>query len=135
VQSGEMRKAFRFYPELQISDGTFKVNAQNYFPFVQMAQDGDKRGLPVSYCFHLLPVSYCFMPHLRFYYECMSKHNDVTKTEIVFVDKDLRNNRLIPQYYTNRRLLLSTFHVLKYLKAKIYQEDICNIAHMLFVLC
>jgi hypothetical protein len=85
VQSGEMRKAFQSFPELQIIDGTFKVNAQNYLLFVQMAQDGGKHGLPVSYCFMRSEIE----PHLRFYYECMSKHNDVSKTEIVFVDKDL----------------------------------------------
>jgi len=52
-------------------------------------------------------------PHLRFYYEQMAKFNDITKTKIVLVDKDLQNIRMISNFYTEATTLLCEFPVCK----------------------
>jgi hypothetical protein len=74
-----------------------------------------------------VPVSYCFMRgesdrNLDFYYQNLQQHNDLTKTKIVFVDKDLQNIRILTNFYTEATILLCVFHVLKWLRGKIFGD-------------
>ncbi len=94
IQTKEMREAFSTYPEIMTIDGTFCVNAEHYLLYITMGQNGGLKGVPVSYCFMRSEID----PHLQFYYQSMAKYNDLSKTKIVFVDKDLRNIRMILRY-------------------------------------
>jgi hypothetical protein len=46
----------------------------------------------------------------------------LTKTKIVFVDKVLQNIRILKNFYTEATILLCVFHVLKWLRGKIFGD-------------
>ena len=51
----------------------------------------------------------------------MESNNDLSKTEIIIVDKDLTNIDVLKNYFKNEklRILLCAFHSLKYIRQNV----------------
>ena len=85
-----------------------------------MTQNGQLNGVPVAYCFMRSEVD----PHLEFFYGKFKEHNEayINKTKVIFLDKDLHNLRMISKFFDYARILLCVFHVLKWLRQRIYGD-------------
>lgn len=115
IQSAYMKEWFQKYPEIIHIDSTFKINVENFQLFICLAQNANLHGVPVAYCFMRASTA----ENLDFFYSNLSKLNDLHETKAVIVDKDWNNIDRLTIYFTTARILLCTFHVLKYLKSYI----------------
>jgi hypothetical protein len=73
---------------------------------------------------HGLPVAYGITrteedPQMEFIYKNFKKEIDASKIKTIFVDKDLKNIKLLEEFFPNVKILLCTFHVIKYLHKEI----------------
>ncbi|CAF1492282.1 unnamed protein product [Adineta steineri] len=115
IQTSQMKTWFEKYINIAHIDSTFKINIENYQLYVCLVQNANLKGVPVAYCL----MNSGIKENLEFFYAAMSKNNDLTKTQVVIVDKDLTNIDILQQYFNNAKILLCVFHVLKYLKSQI----------------
>jgi len=120
IQTDRMKNWYQQYPEVLHIDSTFSINLEKFQLFSILAQDNNLRGVRVAYCFMNTDTK----ENLNFFYASFSKHNNVTKTNAIIIDKDLTNINLLSQFFVNVQLLLCTFHVLKYVKLKIQKLQV-----------
>ena len=118
IQTAQMKKWYQSFPEVVHIDGTFKVNKENYILLVILVQNANLRGVPVALSFIRAESA----ENLEFVYRCFKETNDLTRSQVVMIDKDLDNVAILPQFFESAKILLCTFHVLKYLKTKIYEH-------------
>jgi hypothetical protein len=120
IQTDRMKNWYHQYPEILHIDSTFSINLEKFQLISILAQDNNLRGVPVAYCLMNTDTK----ENLNFFYENFLKHNNVTKTNAIIIDKDLTNIDLLSQFFNNVQLLLCTFHVLKYVKLKIQKLQV-----------
>lgn len=98
-------------------DATYRVNYENYPLYAFIVQDQSLRGLPIAFCLMRRETTV----NMEYMYQCLSTVLDSSKCQIIMVDKDLQNLDLIREYFPNSRLLLCTFHVIKYIRSILSQ--------------
>jgi hypothetical protein len=99
-------------------DGTYCVMVENILLFHTVCQNENLNGVPVAYCFMRNETK----ENYEFIYGNLNRKNDRYQ-KIVMVDKDLSNIQLILHFF-NAIILFCTFHVVKYFKKKIGEEEI-----------
>ena len=104
---------FEKFGNLTHIDATYRVNIENYVLYIFLCQDSLLRGLPVASCLMRTEQN----ENMDFMYESFSEVYDSNKVEIIMVDKDLQNLDLLAKYFPHAKVLLCTFHVIKYLKS------------------
>ena len=110
---------FKKYPSFLHIDSTFKVNIENYLLYVFLGHDSNLRGIPFAFCLMKNETT----PNMEFMYDTLTKVFDNNLVEIIMIDKDLQNIDLLRRYFPNSNLLLCTFHVIKYLKQVVAEEE------------
>ncbi|MFO0001750.1 MAG: transposase, partial [bacterium] len=93
-------------------DSTYKVNIENYVLYVFLCQDSNLNGIPVACCYMRNETN----TNMRFMYESFSERYETDKVEMIMVDKDLQNIDLIPESFPSAKILICTFHVIKYIR-------------------
>ena len=101
IQTDRMKNWYHQYPEILHIDSTFSINLEKFQLFSILAQDNNLRGVPVAYCLMNTDTK----ENLNFFYESFLKHNNVTKTNAIIIDKDLTNIDLLSQFF-NFHLLI-----------------------------
>ena len=61
---------------------------------------------------------------MDFMYESFSEVYDTNKVEVIMVDKDLQNLELLGKYFPHAKVLICTFHVIKYFKSILSDFDL-----------
>ena len=117
IQTMQMKSWFQQYSNTIHIDSTFKLNIENYQLYICMVQNINLKGVPVSYCLMATDTK----ENLDFFYSSMRDHNDLQQTQVIMVDKDLKNIDILQKYFANAKILLCVFHVLKYLKLQVNQ--------------
>ncbi|CAF1606765.1 unnamed protein product [Rotaria magnacalcarata] len=117
IQTMQMKAWLEKYPNILHLDSTIKVNIENYQLYICMAQNANLKGVPVSYCL----MNSGNKDNLEFFYAAMRDLNDLQKTQVIMVDKDLTNIDILQHFFDKARILLCVFHVLKYLKSRVHE--------------
>ena len=117
IQTTAMRNTYSQFGSLIHIDSTFSLNLENFQAYICVVENNNLNARPVAYCF----LQSAVLPNLEFFYSSMESYNDLSKTEIIIVDKDLTNIDLIKNYFNNEklRILLCTFHSLKYIRQNV----------------
>ena len=95
IQTAQMKKWYQSFPEVVHIDGTFKVNKENYILLVILVQNANLRGVPVALSFIRAESA----ENLEFVYRCFKETNDLTRSQVVMIDKDLDNVAILPQFF------------------------------------
>ena len=120
IQSYFMVNWLKKFPEVLHIDSTFKVNVENYLLFIIMVQNGESKGVPIAYCL----MNTDSKENIEFMYDMLKENNDLCNTKCIIIDKDLTNVDVIRNYFENAKILLCSFHVLKYLKSYIHKLEV-----------
>ena len=80
-----------------------------------MIQDENLHGLPVAYSIMRTEED----SNMEFSYNNFTPFIDHDKNKVIFVDKDLQNIDILRKLFPKAKILLCTFHVIKYLHSKI----------------
>jgi hypothetical protein len=118
LQNLQMKTWYESFPEVLHIDTTFKVNIERYLLFVMLVQNSNLNGVPVGFALVRAETD-CTV---KFILDEFTKKSDITKTQVIMVDKDLDNIKIIKQIFINAKVFLCTFHVLKYMKTKIFEN-------------
>ena len=122
IQTAEMKEQYQKYPEILFMDTTYNVNIEGYPLFAIMVEDGDGRGKPAAYCFLRSETKENLEKVLTYF----SDFNDVSRSKIIMVDKDLTEINVLKSKIPNANILICKFHVMKYFKKKISELDYKN---------
>ncbi|XP_072143941.1 uncharacterized protein [Dermacentor andersoni] len=128
LQSKHMAQLAEKYPEVLFFDGTYKVNKEGYILHSVLCEDGTSHGRPVCYAFVQRETSEI----LKSFLETFLCLNPVVKNKckVAVMDKDLNEMNIITQLLPECRILLCSWHVLKYLHTKVMQHDSKSIDKM-----
>ncbi|CAF1023307.1 unnamed protein product [Brachionus calyciflorus] len=120
IQLNSMKQWYKNYPEIIHIDTTFNLNLEKFDLLTMLAQDSNLKGVPIAYCFIRSETN----ENLNWIYSTFSKYNDIIKNKVIMVDKDLSNIDILERVFICSRILLCTFHALKYIKTKINAEKV-----------
>ena len=110
VQLEFQQEWFHLYGQLIHIDGTFKVNCENYLLYVIMAQNSNGKGRPVAYCWMKSETK----ENLEFLYRLLKLTPHIPEIKIILVDKDLTNLEVLRAAFSDSKILLCSFHVIKW---------------------
>lgn len=121
LQSKHMAQLAEKYPEVFFFDGTYKKNKEGYVLHSILCEDGTSHGRPVCYAFVQRETSEI----LKSFLETFLSLNPIIKKKckVALMDKDLNEMNIITQLLPECRILLCSWHVLKYLHTKVMQQD------------
>ena len=103
------------YGQLIHIDGTFKVNCENYLLYVIMAQNSDGEIRPVAYCW----MKFETKENLEYLYNLLKLSPNIPEIKVIIVDKVLTNLDVLRVAFPNARILLCSFHVIKWVRSVI----------------
>jgi len=99
---------------------------------VSLVPDANGKGLPAAYSF----MKTSSADNLEFFYQCLTGVNsnlDIIDPELAsykpivnIIDKDLTNINLLEKYFPDTRILLCTFHVIKWFKTLLNTKEILD---------
>ena len=133
IQTSYMRKWFTDFNTVLHIDSTFKVNLENFQLYISLVANEHYHGVPTSYCF----MKSACGENLQFFYENITgtklNHGKIEiideelancKPDIIMIDKDLTNIDLLTNFFPNSIQYLCYFHVKKYFKKKVNDQDL-----------
>ncbi|XP_060069265.1 uncharacterized protein LOC132549354 [Ylistrum balloti] len=85
-----------------------------------MVEDSERHGRPVAYCYLKSEKKENISSAIRHF----CKLNDTSSTTVAMVDKDLTEISVITEQIKDIKILLCTFHVMKYFKKKVSELEI-----------
>ena len=122
IQSKIMKDLVLRFPEILFVDGTYKLNCEGYPLYPIMCQDSNGRGRPVAYLW-VKDESKESLTHAFHIFATYNK-SILEKTKVLMVDKDFNEINCLKEVFTKAKVLLCTFHVIKYNKGKVQDLEI-----------
>ena len=130
-----MRYWYLKYCDVHHTDTTFQTNLENFLLHISLVVDSLGHGLPTAYAF----MKSSSAENLEFFYQYLTGKTVVDDEVIIvdqelaaatpvvnIIDKDLTNIQLLKKYYPRTKILLCTFHVIKWFKTLINNKEILD---------
>ena len=114
-----MKTMFQKSPNMIFMDNTYKVNLEGYTLNVILVDDENGNGKPVAYTFLRRETK----ENLTRVMEIFGEYNDLTKINVVMIDKDLTEIAILREKLPAAHLQICSFHVMKYFKSKVSKID------------
>ena len=115
-----MKDLVQRFPDILFVDGTYKLNSEGYPLYPIMCQDSNGKGRPVAYVKDESKESLTHAFHIFAKYN----QNILNQTQVLMVDKDFNEINCLKTIFTKAKVLLCTFHVIKYIKGKVQELEI-----------
>ena len=119
IQTSEMKTMFQKSPNMIFMDNTYKVNLEGYTLNVILVDDENGNGKPVAYTFLRRETK----ENLTRVMEIFGEYNDLTKINVVMIDKDLTEIAILREKLPAAHIQICSFHVMKYFKSKVSKID------------
>ncbi|KAJ0408790.1 hypothetical protein ATCC90586_005541 [Pythium insidiosum] len=116
ITSNHMRESFARFPRLLLVDCTHKTNRYNYQLCTLMIMNEYGEGLPVQQSLIETNGDWHMDKVLAHFKRVNSDAHE--QVRVIVVDKDLNEIRVLQAHFPHARILICTFHVIKYLKLK-----------------
>ena len=119
IQTSEMKEMFEKSPNMIFMDNTYNVNIEGYPLNVILVDDENGNGKPVAYTYMRRETK----ENLTRVMEIFGEYNDISKINVVMIDKDLTEISVLREKLPNAHIQLCSFHVIKYFKTKVSKFD------------
>ena len=119
IQTSEMKEMFEKSPNMIFMDNTYNVNMEGYSLNVILVDDENGNGKPVAYTYMRRETK----ENLTRIMEIFAEYNDISKINVVMIDKDLTEISVLKEKLPNAHIQLCSFHVIKYFKTKVSKID------------
>ena len=119
IQTSEMKSMFERFPSMIFMDNTYNKNVEGYTLNVILVDDENGNGKPVAYTYTRRQTK----ENLTRIMEIFGDYNDVSKIEVVMIDKDLTEISVLREKLPNAHIQLCSFHVMKYFKTRVSKLD------------
>ncbi|KAJ3659804.1 hypothetical protein Zmor_011472 [Zophobas morio] len=115
-QSKTMKQMFKYFPEILMCDGTYKLNNLRMPLYLLLTVDGNGHSEIVC-SFLLVDEDEITLSEVIQLFKKENANWDATKT--IFTDKDMKECHIFKQEFPDARLLLCLFHTLKTFRREI----------------
>lgn len=119
IQTSDMKSMFERFPSMIFMDNTCNINVEGYTLNVILVDDEDGSGKPVACTYSRRETK----EKLTRIMEIFGDYNDVSKIEVVMIDKDLTEISLLREKLPNAHIQLCSFHLMKYFKTRVSKLD------------
>lgn len=124
LQSEHMRQLTENYPKVLFFDGTYKANLEGYVLHAVLCQDPTGHGRPVCYAFVQRETSDIVQSALEKFLELDPIVKD--KCKVAVTDKDFNEMNVLSKLLPGCKILLCSWHVLKYLQTNVRRQSRSN---------
>ncbi|KAM7303270.1 uncharacterized protein ISCGN_013243 [Ixodes scapularis] len=118
-QSNLMRQFTENYSEVLFFDGTYKVNIEGYILHSVLCEDSTSHGRPICYMFVQRETKEILQAAIAKFLDLNPAV--VSNCNVAVMDKDLNEMNILAQLLPNCRILLCSWHVVKYLHQRVSQ--------------
>ena len=118
-QNDNMRATYAQYGTTLYIDGTYKLNKNDYTCTVWVVKDCHGHSQIVA--FALMPVE----REITLYSVCefFKSTNNITKTQVIMIDKDLKEDRFLSESFPGARIVYCQWHVQEIFKKKVKNKQ------------